>query len=102
MEANMTSTEISKFRKILSGRVSELTVTTRRRDAIVIEQSAEELERGLLAGEREVAMQTLEGESVKLWEVRAALRRIDDGIYGICVECQERLCWMPASCDFGP
>jgi DnaK suppressor protein len=102
MEANMTSTEISKFHKILNGRASELSVATRRRDAIVIEQSAEELERGFLANEREVAMQNLEGESVKLREVRAALRRIDEGTYGICVECQEpispkRLAAVPAA-----
>jgi len=98
----MTSTPISKFRNILRGRVSELTVETRCRDAIVIGQSAEELERGLLASEREVAMQKLEGESVKPREVRAALRRIDEGTYGICLECQEpispkRLAAVPAA-----
>ena len=68
----MSSTEISKFRNILGGRAAELGVATRRRDVIAIEQSAEELERGVLASEREVAMQNLEGESVKLREVRAA------------------------------
>jgi DnaK suppressor protein len=102
MEANMTSTEISRFRQFLSGRASELTAATRRRDAIVIEQSAEELERSFLASVREVAMQNLEGDSVKLREVRAAMRRIDEGTYGICAECQEpisakRLAAVPAA-----
>ena len=98
----MTNTEISKFRKILDGRDTELSVSTRRRDAVVIEQSAEELERALAASEREVAMHNLENESVKLREARAALRRIDEGAYGICLECDEpispkRLAAVPAA-----
>ena len=87
----MTKTEITKFRKILDARVIELTVSTRRRDAIVIEQSAEELDRRLRASERELAMQNLENESVRLRQTRAALRRIEDGSYGICLECEESI-----------
>ena len=98
----MASTEINKFRQFLSGGASELTAATRRRDAIVIEQSAEELERSFLASVREVAMHNLEGDSVKLREVRAAMRRIDEGTYGICAECHapisaKRLAAVPAA-----
>jgi RNA polymerase-binding transcription factor len=85
----MTKTEISKFQRILDARVIELTFSTRRRDAIVIEPSAEELERRLRASEREMAMRNLENESLKLREARAALRRIQDGSYGVCEECNE-------------
>src|SRR5215467_11640592 len=102
MEPNMTTTEIGKYRKILNGNVTELIVSTRRRDDIVIEQSAEELERSFLAGAREAAMRNLENESAKLREARAALRRINAGTYGICLECEEpisrkRLAAVPAA-----
>ena len=98
----MTKTELTKFRKILDARVIELNVSTRRRDAIVIEQSAEELERRLRACERELAMQNLEHQSARLRETRAALRRIEAGTYGICLECEEpinpkRLTAVPAA-----
>ena len=98
----MKNIEISKFRRILDARVIELTVSTRRRDAIAIEQSAEQLERRLRASERELAMHNLEKEMTKLREVRAALRRIDVGTYGICEECEEpispkRLAAVPAA-----
>jgi DnaK suppressor protein len=85
----MTHIEISKFRKILDAEVLELSVSTRRRDAIVIEQSAEELERRMSARDRDMAMRRLESESSRLRAVRAALRRIDEGTYGVCLECEE-------------
>jgi len=98
----MTTTEISRYRKILNGHVTELIVSTRRRDGIAVEQSAEELERSFLAGQREVAMRNLENESANLREARAALRRINAGTYGICLECEEpisarRLAAVPAA-----
>ena len=98
----MTNTEINKFRNILNARVIDLTFSTRRRDVIAIEQSAEDLERRLGAAEREMAMRKLENESVKLREARAALHRMEEGTYGICLECDgpigpRRLAAVPAA-----
>lgn len=98
----MTVTDISKYRSILESRVSELTVSARRRDGIAIEQTADDIERRLRASERELAMSGLERDSRKLEEVRAALCRIDRGAYGICMECDEpispkRLAAVPAA-----
>ena len=98
----MQQIEISKFKKVLNARVIELGVLVRRRDGIAIVPSAEELERRLHASEREIAMQNLEKESAKLREARAALRRIDEGSYGICQECDgpisaKRLAAVPAA-----
>jgi len=87
----MTKTEVNRFQKILEMRVVELGNSTRRRDAIAIEKSAEELEQMLRAVERELAVRTLESETVKLRETQAALRRIEDGTFGICQECEEEI-----------
>jgi DnaK suppressor protein len=98
----MTKTEVKKIQGILEMRAIELSAVTRRRDGIVIEKSAESLESLLQAVDREFAVRTLEAEWAKLREVRAALQRIREGTYGICVECEEeispkRLAAVPAS-----
>lgn len=98
----MTKIETNKFRRILQSMVIDLESATRQRDAIVIEKSAEPLESVLWKSEREVAMRKLEGEFVKLREARAALRRIDEGTFGTCEECEEpisprRLAAMPTA-----
>jgi len=40
---------------------------------------------------RELALGTLARESSGLRETRAALRRIDDGSFGICMDCEEEI-----------
>ena len=40
------------------------------------------------ATERELAIRNVDRESILLRQVKAALRRIDDGSFGTCVECE--------------
>jgi len=40
------------------------------------------------ASERELAIRNADRESTLLRQVRAALRRIHDGTFGVCVECE--------------
>jgi RNA polymerase-binding transcription factor len=87
----MKKSEVSRFQKILEARVIELSHSASRRDGIVIEKSAEPLESLTGAAERELAVRTLEFDSAKLRETRAALRRIQDGTFGACQECGEDL-----------
>jgi DnaK suppressor protein len=84
----MTRNDVDKFRKVLETTVLELDFSTRRREAIAIEHSADELDRVLRASEREFAVQSLEAVSNKLRESRAALRRIQQGTFGVCQECE--------------
>jgi len=87
----MTKSGLNKFRKALEATVMELEFSTRQRDAIAIENSADDLDRRLAACEREIAVKSLETDSVKLREARAALRRTWDGTFGICLECDEEI-----------
>ena len=41
------------------------------------------------AAERELAIRNLDRESNLLRNVRAALRRIDEGNFGVCLHCEE-------------
>jgi DnaK suppressor protein len=87
----MKTSEVNKFREVLEATVIELDRSARRREGIVVERTADEIDRLLLATERELAVQKLEAVSTKLREARAALRRIEDGTYGICLECDESI-----------
>ena len=63
----------------------------RNRDAITIEKSADALDEVQHAAERELAIRNLDRESNLLRNVRSALRRIEDGSFGICLHCEEEI-----------
>ena len=85
----MTDNRFNIIRKTLEVRVMELNNSTRQRAGIAIEASADEFDFRLQAIDREVAAKNLEAVSAKRREAHAALRRIDEGTYGICVDCEE-------------
>src|ERR1700760_1935272 len=85
----MTKTEINKFKKILENKQDELEQVVRNRDAITIEKSADALDEVQHAAERELAIRNLDRESNLLRNVRLALRRINDGSFGVCLHCEE-------------
>jgi DnaK suppressor protein len=87
----MTKTEIKKFKKILEAKEAELVQVLRNRDAITIEKSADALDEVQHAAERELAIRNLDREFNLLRLVRLALRRIDEGTYGICMHCEEEI-----------
>jgi len=87
----MTKTELNKFKKILETKRDELEQIVRRRDAIAIEKSADALDEVQHAAERELAIRNLDRESQLLRSVRAALQRIEEGSFGICLHCEEEI-----------
>lgn len=87
----MTKTEVSKSKKILEAKQEELEQIVRKRDAITIEKSADALDEVQHAAERELAIRNLDRESNLLRNVRSALRRIEDGSFGVCLHCEEEI-----------
>ena len=85
----MTKTELNKYREILEAKQAELAQVLRNRDAITIEKSPDALVEVQNAAERELAIRNLDRESNLLRNVRAALHRIDEGMYGVCLHCEE-------------
>jgi DnaK suppressor protein len=85
----MTKTDVAKYKQILEQRQAELAGVLRNRDAITIEKSPDALDEVQNAAERELAIRNLDRESNLLRNVRAALRRIDEGTFGVCVHCEE-------------
>ena len=85
----MTQTEMNRFRAALTARVAELERVTRHRDAITVERSADQLDEIQAALQRTLAVCNLDREFNQLRDARAALRRIREGTFGTCQECEE-------------
>ena len=84
----MTKTEVDRFRAVLTTTVSEL-VRRRNRDGITVERSADQLDEIQAASQRALAVCNLDREFNHLRDARAALRRIEEGSFGACQECDE-------------
>lgn len=87
----MTETELQKYKQALEEKQAELSAGLRNRDEIVIEKTPDALDEVQLAGERELAIRTLDREASLLRNVRSALGRIADGSYGVCMHCEEEI-----------
>lgn len=83
--------ERNEFRKLLEAKRKELLSKTSDREEILIQNAAEEFDRLQQQLNREVAIRNLDRESTLLKEVQAALARIDDESFGVCLRCDEPL-----------
>ena len=90
-EASFRNYEVAKFQTILEARITELERGIRQRDGIAIEQSPDQLDEMQRASERDLAISNIDRGSKQLREVRAARRRIREGSFGICEECEEQI-----------
>jgi DnaK suppressor protein len=84
----MTKIDPNAYRKALENRQSELESGSRDREALAVQTLPDELDRIQHATERDMAIGNLDRDSICLLEVRAALRRMDEGTFGICAECE--------------
>ena len=85
----MTKSELNQYTKVLEGHERELVQQICNRDGIAIERSPDALDEVQHATERELAIRNLDRESHLLRNVRAALRRIEEGSFGVCLHCEE-------------
>ena len=81
-------TKPTGFQEILEQKQAELVHVLRVRDGIAIEKSADPMDEIQYATERDLAIHSADLESNLLRDVRAALRRIRDGTFGTCSECE--------------
>jgi DnaK suppressor protein len=85
----MTKSELNKYRKLLEVQQAELVHLVQNRDGIAIEKSPDSLDEVQHATERELAIRNLDREFNLLKNTRAALRRIEEGSFGVCLHCEE-------------
>ena len=79
------------FQQILEQKQAELVQILRARDGIAIEKSADPMDEIQYATERDLAIRCANLESNLLRDVTAALRRIRDGSFGTCLECESAI-----------
>jgi DnaK suppressor protein len=91
MAMKMARTEMGRFQEILERRAVELVQLLRKRDGIAIEKSADQMDEIQHASERDLAIRNVDRESALLRDVKAALRRIHDGSFGTCIECESAI-----------
>ena len=85
----MTKSELNKYRNILEAERGELVKLISKRDGIAIEKSPDAFDEVQYAAQRELAIRNLNRESNLLRNVRAALRRTEEGSFGVCLQCEE-------------
>jgi len=88
-KAEMTKSQVNQYRNVLEAKQAELLRLVRNRDGIAIERSPDALDEVRHAAEREVAIRNLDRDSNLLRNVRRALRRIEEGSFGVCLSCEE-------------
>lgn len=84
-------TDLVKCREILERKQSELVDLLRNRDGISIEKSADQMDEIQYASERDLAIRNVDRESRLTRQVKAALRRLHDGSFGTCIECDSEI-----------
>jgi DnaK suppressor protein len=85
----MIKSELNKYRNVLEAKQSELVQLVRNREGIAIEKAADAFDEVQYATERELAIRSLDRDSNLLRNVRAALDRIEEGSFGVCLHCDE-------------
>jgi DnaK suppressor protein len=82
---------MGRFQDVLERKQAELVHVLRKRDGIAIEKSADEMDEIQDASERDLAIRNVDRESKLLRDVKAALRRIPDGSFGTCIDCESAI-----------
>ena len=76
----MTNAQLAVFKAALLAKQSELSGRVLNREEILIEHSADEMDEALRHADRDLAVAQCHRMAQLLRSIRAALRRIDDGV----------------------
>ena len=88
----MNARQLDYFRKKLADEINQLVLNEAAMMAPVQDYSEvhpDILDRAVYEGQRAFAFRIRERERFLLWKIKDALRRIEEGTYGICEECGE-------------
>ena len=85
------NTDFTLVRRLLELQLKKTAFSRGGSDSICIQQLADPIDMTQEAAERDIAVQILDRESTPARRLRSAIGRIDDGSYGICLECEEEI-----------
>jgi len=82
----------SQFAKqALESKLSEITNPAGWRDSIAVRTSADPTDTTQQIGEREMASRSLSRNASLVRDLRAALNRVAQGTYGVCIDCEQSI-----------
>ncbi|MBV8846849.1 MAG: TraR/DksA C4-type zinc finger protein [Bryobacterales bacterium] len=87
----MKKTDVDHYRTLLTAKRKEIMTQSNRREDLWIVQTNEQIEAVQLSGLREFAARALELDAKSRSQIDAAIKRIDDGEFGICLDCDEQI-----------
>ncbi len=98
----MTQPELNTFRRILEEQLSAASDRINGREALAVDESPDDLDRIQSAAARDSVISSMERSALQLRKGRAALGRIEDGSFGVCLSCEnvihaKRLTAMPSA-----
>jgi DnaK suppressor protein len=82
---------MGEVQKLLEREEAELIQALQERAGIAIEKSPDLMDETQYASERDLAIRNADREFNLLRQIRAALRRIRDGVFGSCIECEQAI-----------
>jgi DnaK suppressor protein len=93
MEGNVVeAVQLKKFKRALEAQQAvAIHGLGENREIIAVERSADEMDQTGRSTEQEVAILGLNRRSELLRNIQAALRRIEDGTFGTCTNCEEAI-----------
>jgi RNA polymerase-binding transcription factor len=91
MAQTPTTKELKRFQSLLEARIAELERASGERNGIAVEPSPDELDEVQRASERALAISNVDRDCKQLRSARAALRRIREGTFGVCEQCEEAI-----------
>ena len=88
----MDVVQLEKFKRALKAQQTDaIHERSENREIIAVERSADELDQAERSAEREFAVLGLNRRSEVLRNIQAALRRIENGTFGTCTNCEETI-----------
>jgi DnaK suppressor protein len=87
----MEKPEVRKYKNMLKAKLAQLANPLDKRAEIAIQKTPDLLDAVQLTAERELALQDVSRRTTLAREIKAALERIDQGGYGICLNCEAEI-----------
>ena len=87
----MNNTDFELLKTTLQNKLETIVTGSDKRGDIVIQHSADALDQTQFATERDLVVTLLNRDTVMSRRVKAALGRMEDGTYGICLTCEDSI-----------
>jgi RNA polymerase-binding protein DksA len=87
----ITVGQTSSYKKALEAKLRELLGASCEREEISIQYLADPLDQIRSSVDREMTLRRLDHQAHLIREVETALTKMDEGFYGLCEECEERI-----------